>query len=210
MSHFAVTVLLPPEEAISRDAAEKAIEGRLLPYSEHLAVAPYESTCSCCDDPGEVPDPACEDCAGTGRYITTVNPESKWDWWQIGGRFTGFWVADYDPEKDPRNQEPCYNCNGPNARYEQASCLTCNGEGILPKWPTQWRPFENDILPVSEIISKAITYALVTPDGKWFEREPDIYDDELYDAAYETWEAEYRRLLAGYGDFIAVIVDCHI
>jgi hypothetical protein len=32
----------------------------------------------------------CPECKGTGKYETTYNPESKWDWWVIGGRWAGY------------------------------------------------------------------------------------------------------------------------
>lgn len=52
-------------------------------------------------------DPECEDCHGTGTLTSTYNPESKWDWWEIGGRWchslvdrecnwTGDWTCDDD------------------------------------------------------------------------------------------------------------------
>lgn len=66
------------------------------------------------------PDPACE-CGGTGREITTYNPNSKWDWWQVGGRWTGFFTEGdedpYDPALDPRNYEPCPICDQTGKRY---------------------------------------------------------------------------------------------
>jgi hypothetical protein len=37
----------------------------------------------------EKPDPECEDCNGTGVCKSTYNPASKWDWWQVGGRWSG-------------------------------------------------------------------------------------------------------------------------
>jgi hypothetical protein len=37
------------------------------------------------------PDPKCTDCKGTGKRMTTSNPQSKWDWWVIGGRWAGMW-----------------------------------------------------------------------------------------------------------------------
>lgn len=33
------------------------------------------------------PDKDCEECNGSGIEKSTYNPESKWDWWQIGGRW---------------------------------------------------------------------------------------------------------------------------
>lgn len=35
------------------------------------------------------PDITCDECHGTGKRETTYNPESKWDKFQIGGRWTG-------------------------------------------------------------------------------------------------------------------------
>ncbi len=38
------------------------------------------------------PDPQCEDCQGSGKRMTTYNPDSQWDWWTIGGRWDG-WLS---------------------------------------------------------------------------------------------------------------------
>lgn len=35
------------------------------------------------------PDPKCTDCSGAGTYRSTYNPEAKWDWYVIGGRWDG-------------------------------------------------------------------------------------------------------------------------
>lgn len=35
------------------------------------------------------PNPDCSVCHGTGIETTTYNPRSKWDWYQIGGRWQG-------------------------------------------------------------------------------------------------------------------------
>jgi hypothetical protein len=55
----------------------------------------------------------CEDCKGTGLRETRYNPKSKWDWYQIGGRWTGFIdPTGYDPMDDPRNVHQCGHCQG--------------------------------------------------------------------------------------------------
>ena len=40
-------------------------------------------------DPNKIegPNKECEDCNGTGRVMSTYNPNSKWDWFAIGGRW---------------------------------------------------------------------------------------------------------------------------
>jgi hypothetical protein len=40
------------------------------------------------------PDPDCTECHGTGKVISTYNPDSKWDWYEEGGRF-----FDYKPPR---------------------------------------------------------------------------------------------------------------
>jgi len=49
-----------------------------------------------------VPDPACSECAGSGVYPSTYNPDSKWDWWQVGGR----WSGAFDPSEEGRDVLP--------------------------------------------------------------------------------------------------------
>jgi hypothetical protein len=66
------------------------------------------------------PDPNCEECKGTGSYTSTYNPKAKWDWYQIGGRWTGV-LDNYNPEKDPKNQEPCPYCKTTGIRTDLAS-----------------------------------------------------------------------------------------
>lgn len=39
-------------------------------------------------------EPTCEECHGSGKRTTTYNPLSKWDWWQIGGRWQGSMTTD--------------------------------------------------------------------------------------------------------------------
>jgi hypothetical protein len=35
----------------------------------------------------DMPATDCEDCNGTGEYLSQYNPQSKWDWYQVGGRW---------------------------------------------------------------------------------------------------------------------------
>jgi hypothetical protein len=62
--------------------------------------------------PDRGPDPNCGDCDGTGTVKSNYNPQSKWDWWVIGGRWTGFFEPEdgYDPDGDMRNYGPCTFC----------------------------------------------------------------------------------------------------
>jgi len=46
------------------------------------------------------------------------NPKGFWDWWQIGGRWKGIHIPDYDPNEDPDHEEVCNLCGGTGDRPE--------------------------------------------------------------------------------------------
>jgi hypothetical protein len=55
-------------------------------------VKPYQDACAAAlaAHPGkDAADPACSDCAGSGTRKSTYNPKSKWDWYTVGGRWSG-------------------------------------------------------------------------------------------------------------------------
>lgn len=63
------------------------------------------------------------------------NPNKKWDWWVIGGRYTGR-MGTYDPEKDPHNYEPCIYCGGTGTRSDfdySGPKGSLKLEGVTPK-----------------------------------------------------------------------------
>lgn len=79
---------------------------------------------------------------------------SRWDWWEIGGRYTGRLDPLYDPQKDPANLQPCEVCDGTGRRNDvigrQArqqdpsyTCNGCDGAGHRVKWPSEWRDVGN-------------------------------------------------------------------
>ncbi len=85
-----------------------------------------------------------------------------WDWYQIGGRWTGYLNNDYDPEKDPQNIETCNLCNGTGQREDEIgkdirskdpsyTCNGCSGKGVKTKWPTQWKHHVGDIIPLDSL-----------------------------------------------------------
>jgi hypothetical protein len=180
--HFFAVVVIPPDSA---DVHEAVVE-LMKPYDEEA----------------------------------TSDGEGFWDWWQIGGRWTGVF-AEYDPVQDPENWETCFICGGTSYRIDEIGNrtrledphFTCNGcndpttpPGVAVKWPTQWRRYEGDILPVRHAVRlPRVPRTLVTPEGaqhketwngKGFDKDPD-------------WENTYRRTLDKFMDFTAVVVDYH-
>lgn len=169
------------------------------------------------------PDPTCDECKGTGLYKSTYNPDSKWDWWSIGGRWTGD-LTDYDPSIDPKNIEICDLCMGSGIRKDEIgnkerqrdpayTCNGCSGKGKRVKWPTEWASFEGDVQPMSNIKEGYTPFAILTPEGEWIEKgkmgwwgmTTDEQDENAWEAICKTVLKKYRT-----EGHIGVVVDCHI
>lgn len=102
-----------------------------------------------------------------------------WDWFQIGGRWTGHFDG-YDPHTDPDNIEVCEYCKGTGKRNDATgkqaraknpnyTCNVCNGEGKHVKWPTQFAPHGGDSVQVKDLPNDyqiRPTYAVVK-SGVW-------------------------------------------
>lgn len=69
------------------------------------------------------------------------DPRSFWDWYQIGGRWTGVLDGDsYDPASDPQNKD---------------------------KWPTDWARYAGDVQPIENVTPEAYDrfFRVVVEDG---------------------------------------------
>jgi hypothetical protein len=108
-----------------------------------------------------------------------------WDWYQIGGRFTGSHDSTYDPTTDPANLETCGWCDGTGfrnddlgrserAKHPDYTCNACgtfvegvgwkhgkNGPGRALKWPTLWVRVSTDISPVQAISNDLKAFTLI-------------------------------------------------
>lgn len=85
---------------------------------------------------------------------------SRWDWYVIGGRFTGK-LSTYDPYVDEANMETCWLCRGtgirPNGREEFGEewfkacngCNGCSGKGKTVK--SRLNKFSGDIIQVKQL-----------------------------------------------------------
>lgn len=159
---------------------------------------------------------------------TCFEDGTRWDWYQIGGRWTGALDPSYNPETDSVNVETCPQCGGTGHRddflgqraRERDSSYTCNGcggEGSRVKWPTQWKRFKGDMRPANEVPVDFTPYALVTPDGRWHERARMGWfgvtienEDGEEEQPIEEWKTTVQALLGEHIDTIAVVVDCHV
>ena len=105
-----------------------------------------------------------------------------WDWFQIGGRFTG-WLDGYDPEADPANIDE-------------------NGD---VKWPTQWVRWSGDVArwaDVADRVAERPPFTVVYLGGVAHRK---VWDgNELIDV-----DQVPAALAAIPADAIVVVVDYH-
>lgn len=99
---------------------------------------------------------------GTPFVRTTYNPRSKWDFYKIGGWWTGM-LAGYDPTEDIENWETCPACGGTGRldaelgiRHREENltytCTGCDGTGWSVKSPSRFRDHEGNVQPVANLL----------------------------------------------------------
>lgn len=142
------------------------------------------------------------------KVIKRTNPNAKWDWWTIGGRYSSRFAAAYDPTKDPENFETCFLCHGSGMRNDaigqahrlQGTAFTCNGcggKGQSLKADYKWRSIGNVArwgdVDVAGLKEKFVKQRRETVDEiqKKFEAEITGYDLQFgfdsYNAAANVW-----------------------
>lgn len=154
----------------------------------------------------------------------SYNPDAKWDWYDIGGRWPGLLrtkdgnkvdqasVKDIDLSPDQKAIEAakrwwavCIDKELPKTNEE-----TCYSAYRNEKY---YRDRFGDINEFARESSLLTTHAVITPDGEWHEVgtmgwfgfSSQTIDDE------KRWSAEYHKFFENAEpDDIVTIVDCHI
>lgn len=156
-------------------------------YAEVLAADPRR----------DAPDPACASCGGTGVRTTTYNPQSKWDWYSIGGRWNGDFLCGNAEDEGARERTGKAAIEAIIARSEdeaQVFVATWGGNGGRCR-DCQHGP----------------QFAVLTPDGEWHQKGQMGWWGMVTDEQpAKSWEAEYYELLSGHPDHPCVLVDVHI
>lgn len=126
-----------------------------------------------------------------GRYYRRTNPNRKWDWWQIGGRWSGLLKLKPGIEAVLGTQSWC-------------------GGPAEPGHGDSARIRDIDLSGIAEDGRTLCTFAAVK-DGQWFERGKMGWWACVSDEKPEgQWEAEFAKLLDDNPDSFITIVDCHI
>lgn len=220
MSHYSCLVVIPP--GYTGDI-EEFVSMAMAPYDENRETG--------------LTWVAEEGYGDEGGYWS--NEQSFWDWWQIGGRWSGHFARDdYDPHKDPRNWETCDICGGtgqrggPGSRFPNESPSVrdgkpyCNGcthyfehtgqVGVAVKWPTQWVNDTGNVARLGDvreyIVGEGMPYRVVhegTAAVEHYNRDGEGYDGGP-DSIFPRHEDDVRDVIRKLSDdCVVVVVDYH-
>ena len=176
-----------------------------------------------------------------GNLLSTYNPNSKWDWYSIGGRYPGMLKA-----KNGKHGDGSAFRSNPRINGKFDSARVCDidfsmnmndynkairwWEVVVEEQPLREDENENDFFNLykidyykehyrdketyAKICASFITYAVLTPDGKWHEKGEMLWfgmntatGDESLD-----WDLHYKERFIDTADpdWTLTIVDCHI
>lgn len=86
--------------------------------------------------------------SGERRYYTmsTYNPDSKWDWWEVGGRFSGLWLPTEPGNPSllpaapdwntPEDMDPMAVNGGPKRLLDLEGARNREGKAAADRWDT--------------------------------------------------------------------------
>ena len=143
--------------------------------------------------------------SGVADALEPTGDSLEWDWYQIGGRWTGLFDG-YTPEDDPDLMETCRLCDGAGTRGD-AQCNGCDGTGTRTAWPTSWPLRVADSIPCAKLTQDHLdACCAVVVNRRWYasERYEPWQDVEVFQPQ-EMPPVDWLQT-AG---LVAVIVDCH-
>ena len=242
MSHFCVAV-------IHRE--DQDVDELLAPYDESIRVAPYISRTKeevikyARENYPSFKDKTDEECYEyysdgeetdeDGNIISTYNPNSKWDWYVVGGRWSNMLkavgretdengntiftdryvnearISDIDFSPDPEEY----------ARAIREWEVIVEGDEQKPRddffslyKPEYYLRYYGTKEKYAETMASFTTYAVVTPNGLWHEKAKMGWFgmDNSTPEGNDDWNKNYKRRFIDKADpnWIMTIVDCHI
>ena len=230
MSHFTVAVI---------HRADQDIEELLAPYDENKEVEPYvqysrqeaidharknyKSAAGKTDEECWQMVAEDEKTDENGNILSTYNPQSTWDWWTVGGRWSGMLrlkngstvdsarIGDIDFALDERVYRRCLRFWDVVVEHQPQ----IEGEDFFNIYKeSYYREFFGDRETYARQQAQFSTYAVVTPDGVWHGKGKMGWWAMSSETAEEArdWEEHYKeRFIDAFDeDMLLTIVDCHI
>ena len=237
MSHFAVAVF--HEE-------DQDIDDLLAPYSENLEVEPYiaytkEQAIRHCKEhwrdeytAGKSDEELWKALAmeynnntdKEGNIYSTYNPDSKWDWYQVGGRWSGHLKLKPSCEYECADEAYVHEVDFSDDLEEYLYALRFwdvvvdgkpqkDGEEIFSFYgPKYYLDYYGDRETYARRVSQWIVRAVVTPDGVWHEKGEMGWFGCSSESPEEAgdWDDHFKERFIDTADpdWVITIVDCHI
>ena len=227
MSHYAVAVIHDKNQNIDELLAPYWEELKVEPYVEYTRQEAIDFAKKYIPDAEGKSDEACWKLMARGRetddegnIYSTRNPNAKWDWYDIGGRFYDVLngeaecrVGDIDTKPNPKEykeQLRFWDVAIDHKPLKEGE----NKEDFETFFKEEY--YREQYLnreTFARICTTFYTYAVITPDGKWH-APGDVgwfgCSSEEGDE-FRTWVLNYKsQFINGYEDLIMTIVDCHI
>jgi len=120
-------------------------------------------------------------CGGTGKQMSTYNPDSKWDWYSIGGRWDGE-IAELEAIDDGENG---FNFGDQFHTYGRNLVKMADATDVPP-------------------------YAFLTPDGIWIGKGEMGWGMSQGDEDHKDWQQKWEETRRDFSEHYAVQLDCHI
>lgn len=120
--------------------------------------------------------------------MSTYNPQAKWDWYEIGGRWQG------------------------RLKIREAALAVAGQPGVFDNPPALAGGMDIARAGDIENLSEMDCFALLTPEG-WEAQAKMGWWAVTYERTQseEDWDAHVREVLAGLPpDAVIAMVDCHI
>ena len=233
MSHYAVAVFTKPNG--------KSLDELLAPYDENLEVEPYlyktkeEALAVIAEYEDDHPEyKTLTDEEKIKRYfgvryfdedgnpMTTYNPNSKWDWYSIGGRCAGLLKA----KEGKHGEGSAFHANPRiDGKFDSARVGDIDfsmdmdkynkairyWEVVVEKQPLKenensddfdnwyrdgyYEDYYRDKETYAKIMASFVTYAVVSPDGEWFSKGDMGYWGCSSETADESlnWDLHYKE-----------------
>lgn len=150
----------------------------------------------------------------TGKYGHWENPNKKWDWWQIGGRYSGLLkLRDSGNVVNSAKIKDIDFEGMTQARIQEYEACWKEAEGKDNATRYFMFGIEKNIT-LEDYLRKAqmfTTFAVILPDGKWYEKGEMGWWACVSNEEAE-WEEKYKERFLDNADpeWTLTIVDCHI
>jgi hypothetical protein len=162
-----------------------------------------------------------DDISPDGGIYSTRNPQSKWDWWDVGGRFGGMLLVKGEEEDfTPVNQARLKDIEWGKMQESDRIARKNGAKKLFREDDEGMRHLCFGIEPGTtieqyiETDTPFATFAVITPDGEWHESATMGFWAVTYNEkeSEEEWGKKFheRFLKDANPETILVVVDCHI